>query len=524
VRTLSPNEMMELEQRTFRDFPAITAENLMDAVGLMLAEVILEEFAQAREFVILVGKGNNGGDGLVLARALATHPELIGAKITVCLAFDKLGDLPDQHLATLRHQFPQVILKGPGEPIPFPNSDGLVIDALLGVQARGGLRAPLDQIVAAVNKGREERFFRTIAIDLPSGLAAYSEAGSPIPEPNGAIISDLTLTVGFPKTVLAREALSAWVGRVIVLPWSQIEPDSLKDRELEAEMLTPQDLCSILPRRNALSFKNNYGHLFIVAGSPGFSGAPVLCAHGAQAIGAGLVSVKTHRDMASIVAAQLPPEMMIAAWDPGRVDQLKSATCAVVGPGVESEAKQLLETLLSLKIPLVIDAGALNALAEEPSLLNQLSGHPSPLILTPHPGEMARLIGRKFKADERERVAREFVEKHRVVLLLKGTRTLITAPGKPFYYNTTGNPGLSTGGSGDTLSGVIGGLLSQGVEAIEAAKLGTWLCGRAADLCLRERGCEEGMSPTLVVARISEALVGLRRAASDVVMLDRVIV
>jgi NAD(P)H-hydrate epimerase len=133
---------------------------------------------------------------------------------------------------------------------------------------------------------------------------------------------------------------------------------------------------------------------------------------------------------------------------------------------------------------------------------------------------MARLIGRKFTPDEREKVAREFVDKHRVVLLLKGTRTLITAPGKPFFYNSSGNPGLSTGGSGDTLSGVLGGLIAQGVEALDAAKLGVWLCGRAADLCLRERGCEEGMTPTMVVAKLHEALVGLRRSASDVGLLE----
>ena len=151
-----------------------------------------------------------------------------------------------------------------------------------------------------------------------------------------------------------------------------------------------------------------------------------------------------------------------------------------------------------------------NALAKNLDLLREAKG---PVLLTPHIGEMARLIGRKFSPNERESVAREFVDEHNVTLVLKGTRTLITAPGRPFYINTTGNPGLSTGGSGDTLSGILGGLLAQGFAPLDAARLGVWLHGHAADLVLAERGCEEGLTPTMLSRHLGAALVSLRREA-----------
>ncbi len=143
------------------------------------------------------------------------------------------------------------------------------------------------------------------------------------------------------------------------------------------------------------------------------------------------------------------------------------------------------------------------------NLLREARG---PVLLTPHPGEMARLFNRKFSPEEREAVVREFVDKHNVTLVLKGTRTLVTAPGKPFFINTTGNPGLSTGGSGDTLSGILAALLAQGLAPLDAARLGVWLHGHAADLALAERGCEEGLTPTMLSAHLGAALVSLRGA------------
>ncbi len=171
----------------------------------------------------------------------------------------------------------------------------------------------------------------------------------------------------------------------------------------------------------------------------------------------------------------------------------------------------MLRAVLKVGCPVVVDADALTVLAKDLGLLDDAKG---PVLLTPHPGEMGRLLGRKFGPEEREAVAREFTDRHNATLLLKGTRTLVTARGAPLFYNTTGNPGLSTGGSGDTLSGMLVALLGQGLSALDAARLGAWLHGHAADLVLAERGCEEGLTPTMLSAKLGAALVSLRRMAA----------
>jgi NAD(P)H-hydrate epimerase len=205
---------------------------------------------------------------------------------------------------------------------------------------------------------------------------------------------------------------------------------------------------------------------------------------------------------------------MVSGWArTGLVpDVVQNASAIAIGPGLGSDAETvtMLRAALAVGCPVLIDADGLNTLAKNLDLLQHAKG---PVVLTPHVGEMTRLLDRKFSVDERESVAREFVDKHNVTLILKGTRTLITAPGRAFYINTTGNSGLSTGGSGDTLSGIIAALLANGLAPLDAARLGVWLHGHAADLVLTERGCEEGLTPTMLSAHLGKALVSLRQSA-----------
>jgi hydroxyethylthiazole kinase-like uncharacterized protein yjeF len=370
------------------------------------------------------------------------------------------------------------------------------------------LRGVLAEVVAKLNAARAARFFRTVALDLPTGLAAYEEGEAP-EDKNAALIADVTIAVGFAKEVLVREALAGWVGRLEVVAWSQAKAQSAS-----RQILVAPELAGLLSRRNALSYKGDFGKLAIVAGSLGFTGAPILCAQAAQAMGVGLLSVVTRADASSIVAAQAPPEAMVSGWhDDGIIPKvIETASTIAIGPGlgVDAATVRMLHAVLSVGCPVLIDADGLNALAKNLDLLREGTG---PVVLTPHVGEMARLIGRKFFPDEREAVAREFVEKHNVTLVLKGTRTLITAPGQPFFINTTGNPGLSTGGSGDTLSGILGALLAHGLVPLDAARLGVWLHGHAADLSLAKRGCEEGLTPTMLSAHLGAALVSMRAQA-----------
>jgi NAD(P)H-hydrate epimerase len=289
-------------------------------------------YPHAGEFLVLVGKGNNGGDGLVVARHLAQG----GAHVEVVLTApeNELGELPIAQLARLREAAPGISVTPWSADIVFPDSRGVVIDALLGIQAHGPLRGNLGEVVAAMNAAREARFFRTVALDLPSGLAAYEEDAAP-KERDAAVIADVTIAVGFAKSVLAREALAGWVGWLEVVPWSSKQETSSK-----FQILVGSELAHLLPRRSALSYKGDFGKLTIIAGSRGFTGAPVLCAHGAQGIGAGLISIVTHDDASEIVAAKAPPEAMVSGWtNPDETPVVvEKASAIVIGPGLGTSA------------------------------------------------------------------------------------------------------------------------------------------------------------------------------------------
>jgi len=502
---LSIPEMIAREKEAFQS--GITAAALMEAAGEAMVERVLAYDRRASHFVILAGKGNNGGDGLVVAHRLTWVEKEV--EVVLVAPEDQLGELPRHHLDHLRAAHPTVKISHWQDDFTFPGSDAIVIDALLGVQAKGPLRGPLAHVVARLNEARAKHFFRVVALDLPSGLAAYASEPAP-QERDAAVVADLTLAVGFAKDVLVREALAGWVGRLEVVPWSREKAESAP-----RQVLVGHELAGLLPRRNALSFKNDFGRVAIIAGSRGFTGAAGLCAQAAQAMGAGLLGVVTHADASDIVAAQAPHEAMVSGWaEGGEVPEpVQKAAAIAFGPGLGTSGQTLsmLRAVLKIGCPVLVDADGLNVLAENLQLLSEAKG---PVLLTPHPGEMGRLIGRKFKPDEREAVAREFTDQHKVTLVLKGTRTLVTAPGQPLYINTTGNPGLSTGGSGDTLSGILVALLGQGLTPIDAARLGVWLHGHAADLVLAERGCEEGLTPTMLSAHLGAALVSLRRLAA----------
>lgn len=501
---LSLREMVAREEAVFQS--GMTASVLMEAAGEAMAHRITDIYPHAHRFVVLVGKGNNGGDGLVVARHLSEGGRLV--HVVLIAPEEQLGELPRTQLDALRGPFPNLEIVPWRDDFEFLGSDGVVIDAILGIQAHGILRGTPGEVVAKLNAARARNFFRTVALDLPTGLAAYEEGNAPSGR-DIAVIADITIAVGFAKEVLCREALSAWVGRLEVVPWSREESVSAP-----RQILLGHELANLLPRRSALSHKGDFGHLTIVAGSSGFTGAPILCAQAALAMGAGLLSVVTRAEAYAEVAVKMPPEAMVSGWTEGGETPavVSNATAIVIGPGlgVDAHTVAMLHAVLAVGCPVLIDADGLNTLAQNPDLLHAMTG---PVLLTPHPGEMARLVGRKFSPDEREAIAREFVDQHKVMLVLKGTRTLIAAPGQPFYINGTGNPGLSTGGSGDTLSGILGALLAQGLSPLDAARLGVWLHGHAADLVLAERGCEEGVTPTMLSEHLGAALVSLRAQA-----------
>jgi NAD(P)H-hydrate epimerase len=257
-----------------------------------------------------------------------------------------------------------------------------------------------------------------------------------------------------------------------------------------------------LPRRKFSAYKNEFGRIGVVAGSPGFVGAALMTTEGALRGGAGLVELFVPRDIYPIVAAAAPAEAMVKAVRSYRDLLEEKIDVWALGPGLgKAEAKDLLRVIERATVPMVVDADGLNILADEVEILKRCAG---PRLLTPHPGEMKRLFdsGKMSRAG----TAKNFTELFSVTLLLKGARTIVAERGCPLSYNSTGNPGMATGGMGDVLTGVCAALIGQGLSLYDAARVGAWSCGRAAEIAIFENGeSEESLLPRDVLKNLGRA-------------------
>lgn len=496
--------MVALEKRALE--AGAEEDALMEQAAAGMVRVIRQQFPDQHIACVLAGKGHNGGDGLVVARLLAQ----VGWRVSVhgVGSWDDSRPLTRQKLEALRSTCPEVVLTENAADIAWPGADGLLIDALLGVGTTGELKSLYRELVEAVNWKRDQRFFRTVALDGPTGLLAETPAG----QERTVVKTDLTVTVGYAKEPLVREELSGWVGRIEVVPLFTEQPTT------EDEVLVGHELAPLLPYRSALSHKNNFGRAIVIGGSEGFLGAPMMAAEAALRAGAGLLNIAVPHALMQTAAAMAPLEaMLVARWPGGRLASLvESASAVAIGPGLGTtrEPEAMLRWLLeACSSPIVVDADALTCLSRHLDLLEKTQ---APVVLTPHPGEMRRLLGDEPGAvEDRGVLARRFVDKHRVTLVLKGTRTVVAAPDQPLFYNTSGNSGLSTGGSGDTLTGIITALLAQKIPAWDAARLGVWLHGHAADIALQILGSEEALLPRDVAEAFGPALASLRQKAQE---------
>jgi NAD(P)H-hydrate epimerase len=375
----------------------------------------------------------------------------------------------------------------------------LLLDGLLGIGAVGVPRDTIKELIAEMNALRIESGAFTVAVDIPSGLDATSGE-----IPGECVQADLTVTLGAVKSGLVADAATAVVGRLalVELPGvSVVGGDS-------ASISTSVALRSLLPTRNFDSYKGTYGHIGILAGSAGFLGAARLCSSAAVHAGGGLVTLYALPDCHDFLAATCIPEVMLQRITSYTEIPTEKLDVLALGPGLGSEHHELLRELVrDCRIPCVVDADALNAVAHDPSLLAQCSG---PRLLTPHPGEMERLFPRERRA--RRDWAMEFTQKYPVTLLLKGARTIITEKGLSPVFNSTGNPGMGSGGMGDVLTGVCAALVGSGHSNRNAAMLGAWLCGRAAEMAIfNGTDSQESLSASSVIAYLGLACSSLRR-------------
>jgi NAD(P)H-hydrate epimerase len=478
---LSPRQMIEAEREAFSGGADACA--LMESAGRRMAEFVWQNHPAPGHCIAYAGKGHNGGDVLVAARHLAES----GWTLEVVLPASPLAPLTASRLEML----PPARSGTAGIP-------PVVLDGLIGVGAAGAPRGAIADAIREINRLRETRAAWVLAADVPSGL----DAGTGVPA-DPCVRADATVTVGFAKSGLVADAATDFVGRIAIASLDEITPPAGGD---PACVLTPNLLADLLPPRNFDTHTGMAGRVAVVAGSVGFTGAARLCAGGAVRGGAGLVTLCVKPDLYPILAPSVIPEVMVRPVD--SYAEILGARWDVIaiGPGLSTaHADEILAVVRGAESPCVVDADALNVVARDPSVLGHCAG---PRLLTPHPGEMERL----FSCGGRSRAAwaGDFVSKYPATLLLKGARTIICERGHPAAYNSTGHPGMAGGGMGDVLTGVAAALIAQGRSPLEAARLGAWICGRAAEIAVASGASQESLRADDVSCRLGAAFRSLR--------------
>ena len=485
---LTANEMKQVERAAFDD--GIDAEILMDHAGEGIANAILEREPQPGLCVAYLGKGNNAGDAIVVGSLLAKAGWEIWTRQLV--SESDLQPLPKKKLQKLDSRLVSDRLSHLTGRKPV-----VLLDGLLGLGSRPQLNAGLKALTREINTLRQYSNATVYAIDLPTGI------GEDGVDPD-AVVADFTVTVGFPKTPLFRDEATNYVGRILVVELAELTFRVPKDPG-RAILSGPENLKSLVPRRSFDTHKGDYGRVGIIAGSRGFAGASILCSEAVARAGAGLISLYVPEEIYSLVVTRVSPEIMVKPTTDLRSVLDDRLDALGIGPGLGSARRQeILDVVTRFAGPMAVDADALNALSTAVAQLNRCAG---PRLLTPHPGEMSRLWSTAGKS--RIEIVKEFTAEYPVTLLLKGSRTLVGQIGKPIAYNSTGSPGLATGGSGDVLTGVCAAFLARRISPYDAGRLAAWLCARAAELAASHFS-EESMLPSDLFAYFGPAFRELR--------------
>ncbi|MFL6246745.1 MAG: NAD(P)H-hydrate dehydratase [Thermoanaerobaculia bacterium] len=497
MKILDAAQMRNIDQRATERFgvPSIV---LMENAAIAVVDALFAHYPDSDRVAIFCGTGANGGDGFAVAR----HLENRGVVPVVVVVGDRAsihGDALTNLTVCERIGIPIYDLREGDdvETVLAHASDAdVLVDAIFGT---GLNRAPAG-IYADVIRDLAELRIPVLAVDLPSG----ANASSPHPfEP--CVQAEVTVTFAAPKICHVFEPAALYCGEVIVADIT-IPEAAVEDELVALSLITPKDVQPHVAQRLASTHKGTYGHVGIIAGSPGRSGAAVLAARGAIRTGAGLVSVMTDSDTAQLVHAGSIESMTYSGSN--LQEFLASKSAALIGPGLADDERAWKHTrafVNEIELPLVIDASALNAFAARASELNPRA---LPRILTPHPGELARLLGNTNAAAinaDRINAVREAARITQCVVVLKGYQTLIAEPSGQVFVNPTGNPGMATGGMGDVLAGMIAALLARGTDPIDAACAAVYLHGLAGDIVKEQLG-DTGMTAMDVAERIPAAI------------------
>jgi NAD(P)H-hydrate epimerase len=507
---VTAEEMRQLDRRTIEEFH-VPARVLMENAGLRVVEEIEKAWGpvNGKTVTVAAGKGNNGGDGLVVARHLRER----SARVHVFLLAppEQLAGETRANLERYQRQPGQVFVvkdeKLDDLTRALSQSD-LIVDALFGTGLSSPVTGSAAGVIAAINASGKP----VVAVDLPSGI--HTDTGQVM---GIAVKATVTVTFALPKRGLLLYPGSDHAGRLRI---ADIGIPSALVRQLPASVqwLTAAEVSEGLTRRPLSAHKGTFGHVLVVAGSVGKGGAAAMTSLSALRVGAGLVTLALPSGLEGTLPDRpleimtLPlPQTADRSLGRGALEPLlkfaQDKSVAAVGPGLSTHPETALVVhglIAQLTIPMVIDADGLNVLVGHLDLLKQAR---APLVLTPHPGEMARLSGTSTHAVQADRlgVTADFVKRHPVTLVLKGARTIVADRSGVLTVNSTGNPGMATAGTGDVLTGMIAGLIAQGYPPDQAARFGVYLHGLAGDLAAAEVG-EVGFLAGDLIRRIPAAI------------------
>ena len=504
MKIFSTSQIRLLDQYTIEHEP-IASIDLMERAAEGLYEEIKHLFPHKPKFVILAGAGNNGGDGLALARLMLSDGWGVQA---VLFHNGNLSADCETNKNRLAVRFPAAFSEQTDHFTALNiDKNTVIVDALFG----SGLNRPLEGIFAETVRWINSVDNQTIAVDIPSGMHGEQTVKST----DLVVKADATLTLQFPKLGFFFAENEPFVGAWKVID-IQLHPKAIEKESTQWRFTEKSDIVPKLKKRSKFAHKGNFGHVCLMAGSKGMAGAAVLSASAALRSGAGLVTVFGTEENRVILQIAVPEAMYKTD-----LNNLENYSVFAFGPGIgtKNETKQILEDILSrinsklsTNFPLggwgasILDADALNIISQYPDFWNII---PQNTIITPHPKEFERLFGTSENSLERVRKASAKAVERQIVIVLKGAYTAVCCPDGKVHFNSTGNAGMATGGMGDVLTGIIAGLLAQGYSAKDSALAGVYLHGLAADLAL-ETQSEESLLARDVVENVGRAYHFLR--------------
>jgi len=483
MKVATREEIREIDQTSVERY-GISINVLMENAGRAVCSAALRKFPQARRIAVICGGGNNGGDGFVAARHLAAK----GKEVTVYTS-KKTGEYSDQPFENLNSAEKSgiPIVEAAGDTSKIGACD-LIVDALLGTGLESEVRKPDAILIDFINASKCPR----LSVDIPSGID--SNTGAVLGK---AVKADATVTFVTPKVGIAIHPGLEYAGEIFV---AGITTPRHLEENIQCEIITYETCATIMRPRPDDSHKGTYGHTLVIAGSTGKSGAAILASEAAIQTGSGLVTLAVPESIHNVAEQKTSEAMTEPLKENGgcfgktaiekAVEIMRGKNSLVIGPGISAcdETSAFFRKVIArCDIPKVIDADGLNILAKNPDIFEKIGDG---AILTPHPAEMARLCGKTTGEIQADRIgaARELSSQMECFVVLKGARTVTVSPRGGAYINPTGNPAMASGGMGDVLAGVIGGLLAQGYNPEEACILGVFAHGLSGDMCAKKTG------------------------------------